>query len=196
MGGWRAWVVGAALVGGACTAGRAGGPGTGGAGTQESSVAPGAQAPEVRRESQRYVDAALGFQVDRPEDGWTLNVTGDEGEQGVTVPVVLRHASGATVVLQVAPAVATPLQYAERLVLGLGQQAGVVPGDLEPLPLSESAVGFRFRIPGTMRGRVAVRDGGPGRVFMMLATWPEVVPEVVPAAVDAIFRSVQPVHST
>jgi hypothetical protein len=221
-GGGRWLLVVAALAGGACvtgcTASRAAGVGgAGGAGSAEvaradtagdagdaDGAAPGAGAldgagpEEVALEAlrRRHVDGRLGFQVDRPRGGWTLSVTEDVPQQGVEVPVVLRHESGATVVLQVAPAVATPFQYAESLARGLGEQVGVVAGDVEPLALSEGAVGFRFQLGGTMQGRVAVREGSPGRVFMLLATWPDGSPAGVAQDVDAIIGSVLPVHAT
>jgi hypothetical protein len=145
-------------------------------------------------EPERYVDAKLGFELTRPARGWRLSVTGDPGEDGLVVPVTLQHGTGATVVLQIAPAVATPLQYAERLTTGLTDQLGATIGGLEPLSMSAGAVGFRFRMDsGGVMGRVAVREGSAGNVFMMLATWPETAPPDVAQGVDAIFASIKPV---
>jgi hypothetical protein len=53
-------------------------------------------------------------------------------------------------------------------------------------------VGFDFNVGDSVSGRVAVRDGSPGRVFMMLATWPSAAPLEVRRSVDAIFESVRP----
>ncbi|HEY0038851.1 MAG TPA: hypothetical protein VGB66_19300, partial [Longimicrobium sp.] len=114
---------------------------------------------------------------------------------GLAIPVVLRHStSGAQVVLQVAPAVASPLQFAERLTMGLRSQPGFETSDPEPLPMSDSAVGFFFAVGDNVRGRVMVRDGSRGRVFMMLATWPTEAPSDVADTVNALFESVRPLE--
>jgi hypothetical protein len=194
MGRWQWWLAVGLLVGaGGCATGRP-------AARPAAAVAPARAVEAVpaslqvqRGEGRRYVDDDLGFQVVRPADGWALNAVDDVSRDGLQVPVVLKHQSGATVVLQLAPAVATPFQYAEKLTRGLREQLGVEAGEVEPLPLSESAVGFRFRMGAGVRGRVAVREGSPGRVFMMLATWPESAPASVPANIDTIIDSVRPV---
>jgi hypothetical protein len=140
-----------------------------------------------------YVDEDLGFEIVRPSAEWQLDETNERTPEGLAIPVVLRHReTGAQVVLQVAPAVASPSQFAERLTEGLRQQPGFVTSDPTPIPLSESAVGFDFTVGQGVRGRVAVRDGSPGHVFMMLATWPTNAPEAVPQSVDALFESVRP----
>jgi hypothetical protein len=90
--------------------------------------------------------------------------------------------------------VASPLQFAERLTMGLRSQPGFVTSDPEPLPMSDSAVGFNFAVGDSVRGRVMVREGSPGRVFMMLATWPAAAPAEVPATVNALFESVRPLE--
>jgi len=168
-----------------------------------------AQAPQEARASQavstspgqgqhvaarRYVDEDLGFEIVRPTAEWQLDETeNQDAPDGMAIPVVLKHrTSGAQVVLQVAPAVATPVQFAERLNEGLKEQPGFVASDPEPLPLSDNAVGFDFQVEGGVRGRVAVTDGSPGRVFMMLATWPEGSPEDVSRSVEALFNGVRP----
>ncbi|QRO00910.1 hypothetical protein JRI60_18685 [Archangium violaceum] len=164
-------------------------PGTGGAGpvASEESIGAGESG------SRRYVDQALGFELTQPGDDWTLDQTDEQTPEGLAIPVVLRHrASGAQIVLQVAPAVATPAQFAEKLTMGLRSQPGFVTSDPEPMPMSDSAVGFHFAVGDNVRGRVVVRDGSPGHVFMMLATWPTVAPDEVPAAVNALFESVHP----
>jgi hypothetical protein len=139
------------------------------------------------------VDPELGFEIVRPDGSWQMDVNDDLTPEGVATPVVLRHKdSGAQVVLQVAPAIATPTQYAERLTNGLKAHSGFTTTDPEPLPLSESAVGFRFSMGDKVIGRVAVREGTQGHVLMMLATWPANSPDVS-RSVDQIFGSVQPV---
>jgi len=151
------------------------------------SEAPGAS------DSRRYVDQALGFELTQPGGDWLLDETDEQTPEGLAIPVVLRHrTSGAQMVLQVAPAVASPIQFAERLTMGLRSQPGFVTSDPEPLPLSDSAVGFHFAVGDNVRGRVVVRDGSAGHVFMMLATWPTAAPDDVPETVNALFESVHP----
>ena len=166
---------------------------TGGSGpvTQEQLQAQEESSP------QRYVDQALGFELTQPGGDWMLDESGEQTPEGLAIPVVLRHrTSGAQVVLQVAPAVASPLQFAERLTMGLRSQPGFVTSDPEPLPMSDSAVGFHFAVGDNVRGRVMVREGSPGRVFMMLATWPTNASADVPETVNALFESVRPLEGT
>jgi len=159
---------------------------------------PGARATLAKAEqsssTRRYVDEDQGFEIVRPTAEWQLDETEDQNSpEGMAIPLILKHrTSGAQVVLQVAPAVATPTQFAERLSEGLKEQPGFVASDPEPLPLSDSAVGFTFTVEGGVRGRVAVTEGSPGRVFMMLATWPETAPEDVSRSVEALFGAVHP----
>ncbi|MET0404004.1 MAG: hypothetical protein ABW123_16450 [Cystobacter sp.] len=167
--------------------------------------ATGGSGPVVQRaqdafpapESRRYVDQTLGFELTQPGGEWLLDETDEQTPEGLSIPVVLRHrSSGAQVVLQVAPAVASPIQFAERLTLGLRSQPGFVTSDPEPLPLSDSAVGFQFAVGDNVKGRVVVRDGSTGHVFMMLATWPSAAPDEVPATVNTLFESVHPLPLT
>ncbi|WNG35757.1 hypothetical protein F0U60_20245 [Archangium minus] len=164
-------------------------PGTGGSGevAREQSLSAEQSGP------QRYVHQALGFELTQPGGDWLLDETDEQTPEGLAIPVVLRHrTSGAQVVLQVAPAVASPIQFAERLTLGLRSQPGFVTSDPEPLSMSDSAVGFDFAVGDNVRGRVVVRDGSAGHVFMMLATWPATAPDEVPQTVNALFESVHP----
>jgi hypothetical protein len=96
------------------------------------------------------------------------------------------------VVLQVVPTDWSPTQIAERLTEGLRAQPGFITTDPEPIPLSETAVGFDLSVGEEVRGRVAVREGQPGRVLMMLATWPARAPEGVAQSVDALIEGVRP----
>jgi hypothetical protein len=156
-------------------------------------VAERSQESQLPPESRRYVDQTLGFELTQPGGDWLLDETDEQTPEGLAIPVVLRHrTSGAQVVLQVAPAVASPIQFAERLTLGLRSQPGFVTSDPEPLPLSDSAVGFQFAVGDNVRGRVVVRDGSAGHVFMMLATWPSAAPDDVPETVNTLFESVHP----
>jgi len=152
---------------------------------------------EARGPSHRYVDEDLGFEILRANTEWRLAEREEQrSPEGLSIPVVLRHrVTHAEVVLQVAPAVASPVQFAERLNAGLRQQPGFVATELEPLALSDSAVGFHFEVAQegqSMRGRVAVTEGGRGHVFMMLATWPVDAPEGVAQSVEALFGAVRP----
>ncbi|MBF5042560.1 MULTISPECIES: hypothetical protein [Myxococcaceae] len=151
----------------------------------------GAAAAAAATTPARYVDEVLGFEISRPSAEWQLDETDERTPEGLVIPVILRNrATGAQVVLQVAPAVATPAQFAERLTDGLRTQPGFTTTDPEPLPLSDSAVGFHFTMGEAVHGKVAVLDGGEDRVFMMMATWPASAPAAVLASVDAIIGSV------
>jgi hypothetical protein len=146
---------------------------------------------EVAAHERRYVDPELGFEISRPSGDWQLEQTDERTPEGLVIPVILRNrSSGAQVVLQVAPAVATPTQFAERLTHGLRTQPGFTTTDPEPLPLSDDAVGFRFTMGEAVQGKVAVLAGGEDRVFMMMATWPAGAPAGVLESVDAIIGSV------
>ncbi|MCP3143773.1 hypothetical protein [Pyxidicoccus xibeiensis] len=189
MGGMRKLAWGLLVLSTACgasrpavTAARSEGEGVGGAGTagQHSTA-------------RRYVDEDLGFEIVRPTADWQLDETNERTPEGLSIPVILRHnVSGAQVVLQVAPAVASPTQFAERLTEGLRQQPGFTTTDPAPIPLSENAVGFDFTVGDAVLGRVAVREGRPGRVLMLLATWPAQSPDGVTQSVDALIEGVRP----
>jgi len=197
MGAGRVWAVVLAGVCAACSTTKPAvmeAPATGGSGWAR---------PQEAAVGTRYVDESLGFELTRPNDEWLLDETGERTPEGIAIPVVLNHrTTGAQMVLQVAPAVATPTEFAERLTAGLRQQPGFLASDPQPLRMSDSAVGFDFTVGERVRGRVAVREGSPdcylmegtqGCIFMMLATWPVNAPEEVPASVDALFESVHPV---
>ncbi len=161
--------------------------------TKAPAAAPAPVAEATVASAARYVDEDLGFEIVRPSAEWTLDPTDEQTPEGLEIPVVMRHrGTGAQVVLQVAPAVATPTEFAERLTEGLRAQPGFVTSDPEPIPLSDSAVGFDFQVGNGVRGRVAVREGSPGRIFMMLATWPTSSAGDVPHSVDALFEGVRP----
>ncbi|MHB8875053.1 MAG: hypothetical protein ACYC8T_15315 [Myxococcaceae bacterium] len=153
-------------------------------------------AAQAQGGERRYVDPVFGFELVRPVGNWRMEINDERSPEGVAVPVVLHDAdSGAQVVLQVAPAVATPSEFAFRLAAGLRRHPGFIAADPEPLPLSENAVGFGFTLGDAVRGRVAVIEGGPGHIFMLMATWPTAAPSAI-SAVDEIFRSVRPVPRT
>ena len=158
--------------------------GTGGSGSTEAGLA---------STTRRYVDEDLGFEIIRPTAEWQLDETNERTPEGLAIPVILRHrGSGAQVVLQVAPGVATPTQFAERLTQGLRQQPGFTTSDVQPIALSDNSVGFDFQVGEGVRGKVAVREGNGGRVLMMLATWPTEVSEDVMQSVDTLLEGVRP----
>jgi hypothetical protein len=164
-------------------------PGTGGSGLPQ-------QAERLPPANRRYVDPQLGFEVAQPSGGdWQLDASGDSTDEGIAVPVILRHRGGAQVVVQVAPAIATPTQFAERLVSGLRGYQGFTATDPEPLPISDDAVGFRFTMEDRVRGRIAVRPG-IGNVLMVVATWPMDASDGVRADVDQILVSVRPIPAS
>ncbi|RKG86031.1 hypothetical protein [Corallococcus terminator] len=159
-------------------------PGTGGSGAEDVGIA---------STTRRYVDEDLGFEIVRPTAEWQLDETNERTPEGLAIPVILRHrVSGAQVVLQVAPGVATPTQFAERLTQGLRQQPGFTTTDPQPIALSDNAVGFDFQVGDGVRGKVAVREGNSGRVLMMLATWPTEVSDDVTVSVDELMAGVRP----
>jgi len=160
----------------------------------KAEVAQAAVATAVAPGSRRYVDTELGFEISRPDGNWQLDANDQMSSEGLVIPLVMRHSeTGAQVVLQVAPAVATPSQFAERLTAGLRGQPGFITTDPEPLPLTESSVGFDFAVADKVQGRVAVLEGGPGQVFLVMATWPSDAPKEVTGSVDRIFSSLKAV---
>ncbi|AKQ65012.1 putative lipoprotein [Myxococcus hansupus] len=192
MGAMSRWAWGLLVLSTACAGSRAGvkDAGTGGSGTQPAVEAASA---DSRSTTRRYVDEDLGFEIVRPTADWQLDETNERTPEGLAIPVILRHnISGAQVVLQVAPAVASPTQFAERLTEGLRQHPGFTTSDPAPIPLSDNAVGFDFQVGEGVHGKVAVRDGSPGRVLMMLATWPAQAAADVPRSVDALIQGVRP----
>lgn len=165
----------------------AAGCGTAGAKAQR----PADKATPARDWAARLTDRERGFEIARPSAEWSLEETDEVTQDGLAAPLVLRHkATGAQVVLQVAPAVASPTQFAERLTLGLRSQPGFTTSDPEPLPDSESAVGFRFAMGDAVEGRVVVQEGSPGHIFLFMGTWPAGSPEGTAEQVGAVFRRV------
>ncbi len=181
---------------GACSAHRGAGEGEGAAsrGTGGSGLVQAPPRPAAA--SRKYVDPQLGFEVAQPAGGnWQLDAGGDSNEEGIAMPVVLRHREGAQVVVQVAPAVATPTEFAERLAGDLRSYQGFTATEPEPLSISDDAVGFRFSLKDRVRGRIAVRPG-IGNVLMVVATWPSDASDGVTAEVDQILESVRPIPAS
>lgn len=189
---WAAALSGLLLAGGlagcATTSGRT--PG------EPADPAPGAlqAAAQPQSEGAVYKDPKLGFAVVRPSSDWELEANEFFTEEGISVPLMLRHApSGSQVVLQIAPDVASPTEYARRMTEGLQGQAGFRTSDVEPIPLTDASVGFFFTLGEDVLGRVAIREGSPGSIFMVMATWPNGASEEVIDSIDSIIASIQPV---
>lgn len=143
-----------------------------------------------------YQDRKLGFAVVRPSSEWELEANEFFSEEGISIPLMLRHVpSGSQIVLQIAPDVATPTEYAQRMTEGLQTQAGFHTTDVEPIPLTDASVGFFFTLGEDVLGRVAIREGSPGNIFMVMATWPNGASEQVLDSIDSIIASIQPVIS-
>lgn len=192
----RAWVAAAAVclvVGGVGCANQSKAKARAGEPSDPGEVATGGSGQAGQN---RYVDSELGFTVSRPNAQWQMDVGGELTPDGIATPVVMRNAeTGAQVVIQVAPAVASPIQFAERLTEGMRSHPGFETSDPEPIPLSSESVGFRFSMGDRVLGRVAVREGAEGRVLMMLATWPAGSPEGTWMGVEEVFRTIQPVQA-
>lgn len=163
------------------------------ASTQEA----GPQPPETkqvvsRTKSDRYVDAVNGFSIERPGERWTFKTSEHLSTDHVAVPLVITdNATNAQVVVQIAPAVATPSQFAERLTMGLQSRAGFVTTDIQPIPLADGAVGFDFKAGAEVVGKVAILEGAEGRVYVLLATWPTDADAAIPREIDQILGSMK-----
>ena len=185
--GWRRWAaLAASALLASCASGRsAQGPST--------TRAPGAATPRsevVSPKEEYFVDTENGFRIQRPDATWAFRPGHDLATENIAVPLVIANTgSQAQVVVQVAPAVASPSQFAARLTVGLKARAGFETTDIQPIPLADGAVGFDFEVGDQVHGRVAILDGTEGRVFVLLATWPRSAPQGVERQVDQIFSS-------
>src|SRR5688572_24184615 len=90
---------------------------------------------------ERSVDSARGFALTRPEGDWELELRDEVRSDGLSIPVVVRHPHGAQVVVQLAPALAEPEEYAQGLAEGLKGRAGVKVSRVEPHP-NGKGIGF------------------------------------------------------
>lgn len=149
-------------------------------------------APAAQVEQTRFVDDQNGFEIERPTGEWSFRSGEELSTETIAVPVVIANSQqGAQVVVQVAPAVATPAQFAERLTEGLTSRAGFETTEVRPIEVAEGAVGFDFKVGDQVNGRVAILDGREGRVYVLLATWPQNAPEGVEGEVDTILGSMK-----
>ncbi|MFN7133392.1 MAG: hypothetical protein ACK4N5_15035 [Myxococcales bacterium] len=157
-------------------------------------TAPVAAAPQTRDASQpqRFVDQEYGFSIERPGERWTFKPSDNLSTEHIAVPLVISDtATNAQVVVQIAPAVATPAQFAERLTVGLQSRAGFVTTDIQPIPLADGAVGFDFKAGEEVLGKVAILEGEEGKVYVLLATWPTNAGTAVEQDVDRILGSMR-----
>jgi len=143
-------------------------------------------------DEQHHVDAENGFTIDRPNTTWNFFEGSELSTETIAVPLVVSNTDqNAQVVVQIAPAVATPFQFAERLVAGLNSRAGFETTNIQPIPLGDGAVGFDFSVEEEVKGRVAILEGTEGRVFVLLATWPKKAPRGIEQDIDSIIGSMK-----
>ena len=148
--------------------------------------------PVAQVDEARYVDPENGFEIEKPTSEWSFRSGEELSTESIAVPLVVANSDkGAQVVVQVAPAVATPAQFAERLTEGLTSRAGFETSAVKPIPLAEGAVGFDFEVGDQVHGRVAILEGTQGRVYVLLATWPQGAPGGVEGEIDAILGSMK-----
>lgn len=143
-------------------------------------------------ESLKHVDAVNGFEIARPSESWTLHSGEELSTEVILVPVVLlEEAQGAQVIVQIAPAIATPPEFAARLIEGLATRGEFSTGEIHPIDVADGAVGFDFSAAEQVLGRVAILDGSDGKVFVLLATWPIGAPESLDREIDTILGSMK-----
>ncbi len=156
---------------------------------------PAAKTQVVARKKQqpeRFFDKENGFSIERPGERWSFRPSEHLSTEHVAVPLVITDSTtNAQVVVQIAPAVATPSQFAERLTNGLQSRAGFVTTDIQPIPLADGAVGFDFKAGEEVIGKVAILEGSEGRVYVLLATWPTDADGAVPEDIDQILSSMK-----
>ncbi|MBI5549711.1 MAG: hypothetical protein HY901_37975 [Deltaproteobacteria bacterium] len=203
-----AWAVAVAAWAGlslaACAGPKAVGPGGAeqrevGPADQKAAAAPEGEAPPRvdpktagKDHGASFVDRENGFTITRPRECWSFKPGEELNTENIVVPVIIADAdSGAQVVVQVAPAVASPAQFAQRLTTGLQSRDGFSTGEVQPIPLAEGAVGFDFTVGDQVHGRVAIVEGSAGRVYVLLATWPRGSPHAVEQDVDDILGSMR-----
>jgi hypothetical protein len=149
----------------------------------------------ARATSHRFVDDDLGFAIERPDgEAWQFT-QGSSAPDGIIVPVVVLHEdSGAQVVVQVAPGIASSEEFAGRLAMGLQSKPGFRIGGLTETP--DGGAGFEFALSDLVEGRVRVHEGTSGQVFVLLGTWPTSAPDGVVRDIDRIMGSLTPLVIT
>jgi len=138
----------------------------------------------------RYVSFDYGFEIERPSESWEFT-EGKKAPEGIAIPVTLVHeATGSQVVVQVAPDVAPVEEFAVRLAQGLGDNYGFV--TTVPERIAPNRVQFSFTVEDRVEGRVGLRRE-PGRIFVVLGTWPKGAPRKVISEIETIMESLRPV---
>ncbi|MFO7156512.1 MAG: hypothetical protein DIU72_007860 [Pseudomonadota bacterium] len=138
----------------------------------------------------RYVSFDYGFEIERPSESWEFS-EGKKAPQGIAIPVTLIHtATGSQVVVQVAPDVAPVEEFAVRLARGLGDNYGFI--TTEPVRIAPNRMQFTFTVEDRVEGKVGLRRE-PGRIFVVLGTWPKGVPRRVVSEIETIMESLRPV---
>lgn len=147
--------------------------------------------PKQKKSTPQYVDIDHGFSIQSPNPGWKFQLKKKFSTKTIDVPVIIANTKqGAQVVVQVAPAVASPVQFAEKLTSGLKHRPGFATSIISPQPVASGAVGFNFSAGEQVLGRVTILEGR-GRVFVLLATWPRSAPSQVKADIDQIIGSLR-----
>lgn len=143
-----------------------------------------------RQGSTRWVDSDLGFEIERPGGSdWDFS-PGHEAPEGIVVPVIVVHAAtGAQVVVQVAPDVAPAQEFAERLAVGLRSKPGFTTSVPEP---TRKGSAFHFAMGDSILGSVGITGGG-GRLYVLLGTWPTSAPPTVERDIHLIMASLKTV---
>ena len=138
----------------------------------------------------RWVDSDLGFEIERPDGNEWEFTPGHEAPEGIVVPVIVLHvATGAQVVVQVAPDVAPAQEFAERLAVGLRSKPGFETTVPEP---SHKGSSFRFTMGDSIFGSVGITGSG-GRLYVLLGTWPASAPSTVERDIHLIMSSLKTV---
>jgi len=156
---------------------------------QEDGQAPGGAGGDAFA-VKRYVDRDLGFEIERPEGEEWAFAAGHEAPEGILIPVVVLHAgTGAQVVVQIAPEVAPPMTFAERLAVGLRSKPGFTTSVPEA---TRRGSAFRFAMGDAILGTVDITSNS-GRLYVLLGTWPSDAPESVARDVRSIVDSLRTV---
>ncbi len=160
---------------------------------QPAPARPEPAAVQAPAEPLTFVSIEHGFSLSRPAGGdWQFLSDPSLNTDTLVVPVIaVSRATGAQVVVQIAPAVARPAAFAERLSTSLRVRAGFDVGETFPDPTADGAVGFKFDVGDQVSGRVVVMDGAPGEVIVLLGTRPKNAPPEVGGALDGVIASIR-----
>ncbi len=150
---------------------------------------------EQNKSTPQYVDISHGFSIQSPNSSWKFQLKKKLSTKTIEVPVIVANVNqGAQVVVQIAPAVATPFQFAEKLTSGLKHRPGFTTSTVSPQQVAAGAVGFDFSAGEQVLGRVTILEG-QGKVFVLLATWPRSAPLHVKSDIEQIIGSIRTDYS-